>query len=160
VGVVGVEVIDGQPFELAIEIALDPSHEAPDVRSEIELRGVFRGQDEPKLVALPGTRLLKGLDASRPVGRVRHALGAVLLNTGALVVITCAPAFTAAAATCRSFGLFGIASIRCSYPVTSASGNSRSMIARSRFARSWGIVPVLTRFRVISSRIRDVHRIW
>ena len=85
-GVVGVEVIDGQPLELAIEIVLDPSHEAPDVRGEIELRGVFRGQDEPKLVALPGTRLLKGLDASRPVGRVRHALGAVLLNTGALDV--------------------------------------------------------------------------
>ena len=86
VGMVGIEVIDGQPLELAIEIALDPSHEAPDVRSEIELRGVFRGQDEPKLVALPGTRLLEGLDASRPVGRVRHALGAVLLNTVALDV--------------------------------------------------------------------------
>jgi hypothetical protein len=29
------------------------------------------------------------------------------------VVITCAPALTAAATTCRSFGSFGIASIRC-----------------------------------------------
>ena len=85
-GMIGVEVIDGQPLELAIEIALDPSHEAPDVRGEIELRGVFRGQDEPKLVALPGTRLLEGLDPSRPVGRVRHTLGAVLLDTVALDV--------------------------------------------------------------------------
>jgi hypothetical protein len=41
-GMVGVEMVDGQPFERAIEIALDPRHEAPDVRGEIELRRVFR----------------------------------------------------------------------------------------------------------------------
>ena len=42
VGMIGVEMVDGQPLELAIEIALDPSHEAPDVRGEIELRRVLR----------------------------------------------------------------------------------------------------------------------
>jgi hypothetical protein len=42
--------------------------------------------DEPKLVPLPGTRLLEGLDPSRLVGGVRDALGAVPLDAVALDV--------------------------------------------------------------------------
>jgi len=39
---VGIEVIDRQPLELAIEIALDARHQAPNIFGEVELLGLFR----------------------------------------------------------------------------------------------------------------------
>ena len=80
VGVVGVVVIDGGPFEAASEVAFHPCHEAPDVIGEVKTLSVLGRDDEPELMTLAVARLGEDLPSRWSVGAVEDALGAVLLT--------------------------------------------------------------------------------
>ncbi|MGD0679005.1 MAG: hypothetical protein ABSC94_26670 [Polyangiaceae bacterium] len=41
VGMIGIEMVHCQPFELATQVAFDARHQAPDVVGEVELRGIL-----------------------------------------------------------------------------------------------------------------------
>jgi len=56
VGVFGIVMIDRRPFDAAPQVPLDLRHQAPHVPGQVELRGVFRRDNEPKLVGLAETR--------------------------------------------------------------------------------------------------------
>jgi hypothetical protein len=56
VGMVGVEMVDGDPLEALTQVAFDTHHEAADVEVEVDLAGVFGRDDETKLVSLMRSR--------------------------------------------------------------------------------------------------------
>ncbi len=77
VRVARVEVVDRRPLHFASDVPLERRHQAPHVGGEVELRAVFRRDNEPKLVLLAGARLLEDPGANRALRVVQRALRAV-----------------------------------------------------------------------------------
>jgi hypothetical protein len=65
VWIVGVPVIDGDPFEARPEVALHSSHQVPGEGAEIlEIDSVFGRHNEAKLVSITPTALLEDVDVT------------------------------------------------------------------------------------------------
>ena len=69
--VLGVVVIDRGPLDFATEVLLDLRHQAAHVEGEIQLGGVLRRDDDPKLVLLAARGCSKASAEARPVASYR-----------------------------------------------------------------------------------------